>query len=497
MKKLTLIFTLLFCFTASAADRPNILFCLADDWSWPHASIYGANEVETPAFDRIAKEGALFNQAFTLAPQCSPNRAATLTSRYIWQLQEAGTHGSIFPNTYPVFPQLLEEAGYHCGFTGKGWAPGSWELGGWKQNPAGKEYSRIKYKGDDRPKGVNPVDYAENFKAFLEERPDDAPFCFWYGAKEPHQVYEEGSGIASGKDPDKITVPAFLPDVPEVRSDLLDYRLEVEWFDRHLGQIVEHLRKIGELDNTLIIVSSDNGMPYPRAKANLYEFGTRVPLAIRWPEKVKQARHENALVSFIDFAPTILQAAEITVPDSMQGKSLLPLLGGDIAEADHRDYILTGRERHSHSRFDNWGYPARAIRTADHLYIWNVKPDRWPAGDPDQYYDIDNCPTKRFLLENKDHPEYKKYFELSMGKHPAHELFAMEEDIYCLNNLAEKDQDTRENLHDQLTTLLKEQGDPRLHGNGDIFESYPRFGGFRPHLGGFIKRGEYNPAYQK
>ncbi len=471
----------------SGARRPNILFALADDWSWPHASVYGAPEIATPNFDRVAREGTLFHNAFTAAPQCSPNRAATLTGRNIWQIAEAGTHASIFPKTYPVYTDLLEDNGYFVGFTCKGWGPGDWQRGGWARNPAGREYSDRKLA--QRPsKGINDTDYAANFDDFLAERPDDAPFCFWFGCKEPHRSYERGAGRAKGKNGANVVVPKFLPDTPEMRDDLLDYFDEVEWFDSHLGRMLAALERIGELDNTLVIVSSDNGMPFPRAKANLYEHGTHVPLAVRWPGRVEAGANSNELVSFVDIAPTVLGAAGVVIPETMVGQSF-------IHGSAPREYVLTGRERHTHARFDNLGYPSRAIRTKDFLYIWNVKPDRWPAGDPDGFEDIDGCPAKDIVLSGES--SVQRFRDWAVGKRPEEELFAIGDDPYCLNNLADvtEYEPTRVDLADRLRAALREQGDPRVLGYGDIFDSYPRVSGMRPHLGGFAERGEYNPKY--
>ncbi len=488
-------------YTQEKQKRPNILFAMADDWSWPHASAYGDEVIKTPNFDRVAKEGILFSNTYAAAPQCAPNRASILTGRNIWQNEEAGTHGSYFPKKFSVYPDLLEDSGYFVGYTGKPWGPGNWKVPGWERNPAGKSFNRK--KNESVPAGGirKNCDYAANFRDFLQTRPEDKPFCFWYGASEPHRGYEKGSGQKAGKDPDKVKVPPFLPDTPEVRNDILDYYVEVEWFDHHLGEMLKTLEEIGELDNTLVVVTSDNGMPFPRAKANLYEYGVHMPMAIRWPEKIKAGRVVDDFISSIDFAPTFLEAAGLEPHPQMSGKSFLPLLTSDqegLIE-DHRNDVTFGRERHSHARYDNWGYPSRAIRMQDFLYIWNAKPDRWPAGQPDHYYDIDGAPTKSFMQEHKDDPEIKPLFELAFGKRPEEELYKVTEDPGCMNNLAQESdyQTIKEELKEQLMLVLKEQKDPRVTDNGDIFESYPRFNTMRPHLGGFAERGEYNPKYQQ
>ena len=483
---------------ARPGERPNILFAISDDQSWPHAGAYGCSFVDTPAFDRVAREGALFANGFCPAPQCSPCRAALLTGRNIWQNEEAGTHQSYFPTKFAVYTDLLSQAGYLVGSTGKSWGPGNWEESGWPQNPAGKVYNARKNEAPFTE--MSDTDYAGNFEDFLSERASGQPFCFWYGSGEPHRDYENGIGLRSGKSLDQLTVPAFLPDNEVIRSDILDYAVEIEWFDTHLGRILSKLEQLGELDNTLIVVTGDNGMPFPRAKANLYEYATHMPLAMRWGNVINPGRHVEDPVSFIDFAPTFLDAAGVAVPEEMTGRSLLPVLqspaSGHVDEA--RTFVLTGRERHTHARADNLGYPARAIRTRTFLYIWNMKPDRWPAGDPDGYFDIDASPSKDWILTHQTDPSESRYFDLACGLRPEEELFDIRDDPACLNNLAEAPEHsaTKQMLRMQLEEELRQQGDPRVLGYGDIFDSYPRFAHMRPQLlPGFAERGQYHPEY--
>lgn len=481
-----------------AKQRPNILFAISDDQSWPHASAYGSRMVNTPAFDWVAREGCLFSNAYASAPQCSPNRASILTGRPIWSLEEAGTHSSYFPKKWTVYPDLLEDAGYYIGYTGKAWGPGNWQDAGRKRNPGGEQFSNIRAK--DLPKGINSLDYAANFEAFIKDKPANAPFYFWYGCHEPHRVYQQGIGQDSGKKLSDAEVPPFLPDNGVIRGDLLDYAYEIEWFDAHLMRMLNLLKERGELDNTLVIVTSDNGMPFPGAKATLYEYGIHMPLAIRWPAGMKGNRKIDDFVPFIDFAPTMLEAAGVEVPSDVMGRSFLDVLTSNKSRQvdSDRTRIFAGRERHSHSRFDNWAYPARCIRTDEWLYIRNFKPDRVLAGDPPGYHDIDDSPSKSYLLEHKNEDQIHPLFEHDYGKNPPDQLFDVQGDPGCLNNLADQPQlaATKDQLWSELLQQLEKGNDPRVKGNGDVFESYPRFGKMRPELGGFAERGKYNPKYQ-
>src|SRR5262249_49932030 len=149
-------------------------------------------------------------------------------------LREAVNHMSIFPTEFAVYPAELEKAGYFVGMTGKGWGPGDFKSTGWKHNPAGPEYMGATQKVP--ASGISPVDYATNFANFLAKKPKDQPFCFWLGGHEPHRAYEPGSGLRAGRKLADVTLPKYFPDNRIVRSDLLDYGLEVEWFDQQLGK---------------------------------------------------------------------------------------------------------------------------------------------------------------------------------------------------------------------------------------------------------------------
>ena len=340
------------------------MLAIADDWSFPHASAYGDRTVRTPNFDRVAREGARFTHAFAAAPSCSPSRAALLTGQAVHRLQEGGNLWGTLPSAYAVYPDLLERAGYAVGFTGKGWGPGQFEAGGRTRNPAGPQF--------------------KGFDDFMQRRPAGTPFCFWFGSSDPHRPDEPGAGATTSDAAGKIQLPEFLPDTPEVRSDLLDYYYEVERFDRDLGLILAALERAGELDNTIVIVTSDNGLPFPRAKATVYDGGVRQPLAIRWPGVARPGATIDALVSLTDIAPTLLEGAGVAAVSTMTGRTLAPLLRGE-AQAG-RDQVFLERERHANVRRGDLSYPVRAVRTNDYLYVRNFRPDRWPAGDPELYF---------------------------------------------------------------------------------------------------------------
>jgi len=403
----------------SQESRPNIVFMIADDWSYPHAGIYGDQTVRTPIFDDLAQEGALFENAYCAAPSCAPSRASILLGRYPHQMESAGTLWSVIPNKFPNWVSLLKEAGYHSGKSRKGWAPGDFIAGGYEHNPAGKDYT--------------------DFNAFLKDKKKGQPFSYWFGSQDPHRVYETNAGVKTGMDPNTVQVPAFLPDLPCVRNDIMDYYYEVERFDRESGNIIATLEKQGLLENTIIVMTSDNGMPFPRAKATLYDYGTRMPLAIYWKGHIEGGQRISEFMNFVDFGPTFLEAAGVEIPREFAGNSLLELFRPEGERSD-RSKVFLERERHANVRKGDLSYPVRGIRTKDFLYLKNFEPDRWPAGDPNahisvgQYGDVDNSISKFLIMQMEEKPSDKDYFQLAFEKRPAEEFYVLADDPYNLKN---------------------------------------------------------------
>lgn len=473
--------------------QPNILFAIADDWTWEHSSFNNYPELNTPNFDMVANQGIYFERAYCNVPSCSPSRATILTGKNGWELDEGANLWGFIPERFALYTDLLQQNGYFVGYTGKGWGPGKFKATGREVNPAGKAFNEFRNEPDPGVRvcenGVYKIDYKANFEAFLKEKPDEQPFSFWYSGIEPHRDYSYGIGKSSGKDPDNIIVPEFFPDDTLVRNDILDYLWEVEWFDMHLGKMLELLEERGELDNTLVVVTSDNGMPFPRCKANLYEYGTHMPLAIMWKKKIKGERRISDFVSFIDFAPTFLEAAGLDVPESMTGKSLMPLLlskkSGQI-DPD-RDHTFTYKERHAWVQPDGDICPFRAIRKEDWLLIWNLKPDMWPAGHINPQYnycscpfgDVDHSPTKTNILELAKQGD-STYYRLAFMKRPEYELYHVSEDPYQINNLSGKSeyQEVLLELSGELKAYLHKTNDPRMKGNGSVFVNTPYSGIF-------------------
>jgi arylsulfatase A-like enzyme len=452
---------------AGAADRPNILFCIADDAS-PHFGAYGCAWVKTPNIDRLAKQGLVFANAYTPTAKCAPSRAAIMTGRNPWQLEEAANHQPFFPAKFKAFAEALQEAGIHVGGQGKIWGPGE------AKTADGRTRDWGMVKGKAGPEG---------FRQFLASRPKGTPFFYWFGSHYPHRGYTRDSGLAAGKKSTDIDrVPAVWPDHDIVRRDMLDYGVEVEAYDTQVGELLEVLEQSGEMTNTLVIVTSDNGMPFPRSKGHNYDIANHLPLVASWPKGIANpGRQVTDFVSFIDFAPTFLELFGVDGVKSgmspITGRSITDLLRGK-PERD-RSFVILGRERNDvrarPGTEAGLGYPVRAIRDGSLFYIHNFAPDRWPCGNVELgLLDTDNGPTKELIA---DSGEKDRFWQLSFGKRPAEELFDLTSDPDCIKNLAEDPvhRPKAAALREELFAQLKAQKDPRVLGQGDIFDNYPTF----------------------
>jgi arylsulfatase A-like enzyme len=376
------------------------------------------------------------------------------------------------------------------GSTGKGWAPGiANDNDGKARQLTGRKYNSR--TAQPPTKAISRNDYASNFSEFLNDNAQESPWCFWYGSTEPHRRYQYGTGVSVGrKSLDDIDqVPPFWPDNDTIRNDMLDYALEIEHFDHHLERMLTALAERSLLQNTLVIVTADNGMPFPRIKGQEYEMSNHLPLAIMWPQQIaRPGRTIRDFVSIIDYAPTIIEAAGLHWNDTgmapTPGKSLLPLLTAKQNESpaagkprSHREFVVFGKERHDIGRPQDQGYPVRGIVRDGWLYVKNYETSRWPAGNPETgYLNCDGSPTKTEILNaRRTGPDTAGYWNMSFGKRPAEEMYFVQDDPYCMRNLAESPMFAleKEKLSRQLLATLTEEKDPRILGHADYFEKFP------------------------
>ena len=468
--------------------RPNIVIFMTDDESWLERSAYGWSKVPTPHFDRVARDGVLFTRGFTSAPSCAPSRAAALTGRNFWELEQGAFIQAWLPAKFKTVPDLMEAGGYHAGYSGKGWGPGVIPPeSGRTRNPAGDAFNSI--KRPTRTEGINDIDYPANFARFLDERPRGKPFWFWVGSTEPHTPHgkdnyrklAEKHGITERE----TKVPDFLPDTPGVRRHRANMLYEVCHADEDLGRVLRVLEERGELANTLLIVTADNGTQVLRSKTNLYDWGVRVPLAMMWPARVKGGRRVDDFVNFADFAPTALQAAGLPVPSEMSGRSVLDvLLSGKSGRVDPaRSWTAAGIEWHGEE--EPVSLAGRMIRDERYLYIVNysdgprrVLPPRekWL---PDSAYEKTSQTASEIDLLNKhpEHPAVKKYVALFASPRPREELYDSKTDPWQLNNLADSPAHAaaKAKLKAQLEAYQRQTNDPRITGEMALFEQAREF----------------------
>ena len=514
--------------SCNGINRPNILFVFADDWG-RQASIYakiegagGINDVaKTPHFDELATSGVLFTNASVNAPSCTPCRSSILSGRNFWETgRGAILQGAVWDENIPTWPLLLKGSGYHIGYTYKVWSPGSPVNAGIGGSANAFVKSGTKFNGFSQyvssraSKGTAVKDAKEelyrevrgNFNSFLKGRKKDQPFAYWFGPTNVHRKWIKGSGKKLwGIDPVELKgkMPAFLPDVHAVREDLADYLGEIAAFDAGLGILIEELKKVGEYENTIIVVSGDHGPPgFPHGKCNLYDFGTRVCLAIAGPG-VRGGRVVDDFVCLPDLAPTFLEAGKVQVPEVMSARSLWKVLKSkkDGQVDPSRDAVITGRERHVFSsRLGYLPYPQRAIRTKDYQFIINFRPDRWPLGDPylldtpqepsyalleNQTFvtlsDEDAGPTKAWIVSNRKDSKVKPVFDHAYGKRPQEEFYDMNKDPDQMKNLAQDPEysGTVRKLRSRLIKYLGDNNDPRLVDNGKFFETSPMTDGLK------------------
>ena len=514
-----------FAAARGAEQRPNIVFAFADDWG-RYASAYGRLEpggindvVSTPNFDRVASEGVLFTRAFVNAPSCTPCRSSLLSGQHFFRTgRGAILQGAVWDGEIPTYPLILAEQGYHIGHSNKVWSPGTPRNAPYgarktaynRRGNRFNSFSQFVSKSNDTELAKQQLldEVRGNFQDFLSERKAGAPFCYWWGPTNCHRKWIKGSGkVLWGLDPDDLRgkIPPFLPDVEVARQDIADYLGEAHAFDAGLGVLLAELERTGELDNTIVVVSGDHGIPgFPRGKCNLYDFGVAVPLAIRWGGRIgAPGRVVDDFVNLPDLAPTFIEAAGATPPEVMTGRSLLPILDSSRSgQVDaSRDHVVVGRERHvALARLDAMPYPQRAIRTKDFLYIRNFKPQRWPMGvgpgfgRPDgpvpsfekleqntfvAFGDLDASPTKAWIATHCLGNAEQRYFDFAFGRRPGEELYDLRDDPHQINNVADNPQyaAARKQLAQRLLATLAKYDDPRVTGDGSTFDKPPFAGG--------------------
>ena len=423
--------------SATPASRPNILFILSDDQSVPHLGCYGDKAIKTPNLDRFASQGMCFDKQFCGAPQCVPSRATFMTGRSPVAVRIT-RFSSPLPADVPALPDLLRASGYYAGICRR-----TFHLDG----PAGvgSVTGDVFARHPELRTFAKRVDFLEQDSSrtqtvpivnqFLDKVPAGKPFFLWISFNDPHHVWDRNA-IPVPHDPQKIPVPPYLPDLPEVRNDLARYYDEIARMDEEFQWVMDILQKRGLATNTLVVFLGDNGYAFPHGKGSLYDPGLNTPLLVRWPDKVKPGARSSELISGEDIAPTLLEAAGAPVPQAMSGRSFLKLLLGQPFEG--RQYIFAERGPHGQSTFNentkaNGFDQSRCVRSKQFKLIYNCTPHQIYApvdSGGDSYWQR----MTALHAEGKLAPEFERaYFT---NPRPVYELYDLQHDPGELTNLA-------------------------------------------------------------
>ncbi|MFQ6095558.1 MAG: sulfatase [Candidatus Bathyarchaeia archaeon] len=322
-------------------ERPNILMVITHD-TGRHLGCYGRG-VQTPNIDRLAREGVVFTNFFCAAPTCSPSRASFLTGRYPHNHGLIGlTHRGFRPNpNEPLLPALLAQEGYStCLFGFQHESPDPHSLG----------YQRVVRGKNNSCLNLTPL-----VLEFLYKRPEE-PFFAMVGFSETHRPFPQYEGPI-----DDVQGLPYLPDDPDVRRDVAALNILVRRVDEKMGQILDALDETGLSDNTLVVFTTDHGIAFPGAKATLLDPGVEIALLMRGPEGFEGGKSIDALLSNIDFMPTILDICDIPIPEKVQGRSMLPLVRGELEKLHDEIFV----EQTYHAAYD----PMRGVRTERYKYI--------------------------------------------------------------------------------------------------------------------------------
>jgi len=387
-----------------AQSRPNIIVFIADDAGWRDFGCYGNRAIKTSNIDMLAQRGMKFNQAFLTTPQCSPTRTSLLSGQFAHTIRTEDLHSPLNENV-KIVPELLRAKGYYTALLGKS------HIG----DAAIRKFD-VFYPGKGNPM---PDDFAKVLSASNE-----SPFFAWYAFMDPHRIYQD-STIADGHAPESVVVPPYLADTPESRKDLANYYDEITRMDRNIGQVMNMLREKGKLDNTLFFFMSDNGKPFTRAKGTLYDEGIKTPFIVSWPGRVARKSVSDALVSMIDLAPTILEAAGVQKSEQMYGKSLLPLFYRQENKGDK--YVFAERNWHDCDEH------MRSVRSDSFKLIFNAYIDL-PHGTA---ADLAGSPAHQALLQLKRNGELNHEQSLVFQTpRPQVEFYNLIDDPWEFNNLA-------------------------------------------------------------
>ena len=388
----------------TAESRPNVIIFVADDMAWDDCGAYGHPHIRTPNMDRLVAEGMRFDRAYLTCSSCSPSRCSMLTGRYPHATGAGELHLPL-PKDQVLLTTPLREAGYYTASVGK------WHLG----KSAESQMDLVKQGGG--PGGE------AHWVTVLQERPKDKPFFFWFAATDPHRGYKPGA-VDPPHTSDDVIVPPIFPDTMDVRRDLALYYDEVSRFDEFIGKVRTELEEQEILDETLLLVISDNGRPFPRCKTTVYEDGVRTPFIVRYPKLAKAGSTTSSVVSTVDIAPTVLDLTGLEPLDSFQGRSFLPVLSDP--DQSTREFAFSEHNWHDYMAFERGVTDGRYRLIRDWLTATPCTPPADAVRSP-TYSEM-----KRLRKEEKLTELQSSVFETPR---PTLALYDIEADPHCENNL--------------------------------------------------------------
>lgn len=468
-----LAFTLPFLLTTLVlAQKPNFVVTIADDHGVYHSSVYGSPEFQTPNLQKLASSGMRFDNAYVASPACAPSRAALFTGRMPYSNGIVGNHElKLKYGVESLLPALLEQ-GYEIVFHGKVGHSGRKHHGAYVPKD-------VKVLGGGGLQQTMTLDQVEQF---LSTRPDDAgPLALFLGWTDTHTAWpaKEAARIK----PDDVVIPAKIFDTPEARVEMTRYVEGAEQIDRRIGETEQLIAKYLDPSNTLVMYTSDHGMPWPFAKWSLYETGIRTPLIVSWPSRIKAGSTTDALVSWIDVIPTLIDLAGGTASEKIDGRSFANVLLGKASQ--HRDVIFATHKGDNEKNV----YPIRSVRKGNWKYIRNLHPefaytthtDVWAMESPriDGHWAHAGHHWQSYLDAAKTNADAAKFLR-NYHSSPAEELYQIQQDPFEEHNLADMPQHARKlaELRAMVSKRMTEVGDdealsgpPQLLKDFSILES--------------------------
>jgi uncharacterized sulfatase len=407
-----------------ALKKPNIVVYLSDDHGSEYLGCYGNGHIQTPHLDSIAEEGVRFTHAFTPTPTCAPSRSTLYTGLYPARHGAMGNHTECHAQL-KALPNTLRELGYRVAIAGKTHVKPETlfdfeYIGGFL--PKCTEHRR-KYRAE----GLDTVPVERFLASHRQENPDQ-PICLILGDSNPHVTWEPNKIY----DPNVLSLPPYIADTPIARNALANYYQDITTMDTGIGEVDNMLETHGYADNTLFIYTTDHGSEWPHCKWTLYDTGTRLPFIARWRDEIAANTVSDAMISHVDFFPTLIDIAGGEPLSNLDGRSFKDVLFGK--QTIFRDKIFG-----THTRDGNMNvFPQRCVRDTRYKYILNLMPEnRWTThfteveGIPESHAEV----WKSWVKKAETDPQTAQLVYLTQH-HPVEELYDVTADPYEFSNLA-------------------------------------------------------------